>query len=257
MTVNKKGKLEELVDRNNLPRHIAIIMDGNGRWAGKRLMPRTLGHRAGIASLKEVVRACSDLGVSILTVFAFSTENWKRPLQEVDYLMKLLVEYLHRELNELHANAVRINILGEYNSLPQQCQLEIAEALQITRDNRGLCFNIALNYGSRAEIIAAVKTLAAEILAGEISWEEISEESFAAYLTTAGMSDPDLLIRTAGEMRISNFLLWQIAYTELWVTDCLWPDFSREHLMQAIWDYQQRDRRFGGLSNRQQGEENA
>ncbi|HBK54454.1 isoprenyl transferase [Syntrophomonas wolfei] len=256
MAVNKKAKLEESIDRNNLPQHIAIIMDGNGRWASKRLMPRTMGHRAGMSSLKEVVRACSDLGVSALTVFAFSTENWKRPLQEVDYLMKLLVEYLHRELDELHANAVRINVLGDYNSLPHQCRLEIAEALENTRYNKGLKFNIALNYGSRAEIIAAVKKLASGLLAGEISLEEISEESFAACLTTAGMPDPDLLIRTAGEMRISNFLLWQIAYTELWVTDCLWPDFSREHLMQAIWDYQHRERRFGGLSRSQQGEEN-
>ncbi|MDD2510031.1 MAG: isoprenyl transferase [Syntrophomonas sp.] len=247
MAINNKTKWEELINRNNLPQHIAIIMDGNGRWASKRLMPRTMGHRAGMSSLKEVVRACSDVGVSTLTVFAFSTENWKRPLPEVDYLMKLLVEYLHRELDELHANAVRINVLGDYNSLPQQCRQEITEALQITQHNKGLKFNIALNYGSRAEIIAAVKKLASKLLTGEISAEDISEESFAACLTTVGLPDPDLLIRTAGEMRISNFLLWQIAYTELWVTDCLWPDFSREHLMQAIWDFQHRERRFGGI----------
>ncbi len=256
MAVNSKNKLEGLIDRNNLPQHIAIIMDGNGRWANKRLLPRTMGHRAGMNSLKEVVRACSDIGVSVLTVYAFSTENWKRPLQEVNYLMRLLVEYLHRELEELHNNAVRINVLGDYNSLPHQCRQEIAEALQITRNNQGLGFNIALNYGSRAEIIAAVKKLASGLQNGEFSLEEIDEERFTAFLTTAGMPDPDLLIRTAGEMRISNFLLWQIAYTELWVTECLWPDFSREHLMQAIWDYQHRERRFGGLNREKPGEEN-
>lgn len=256
MAINKKIEFEVLIDKGNLPRHIAIIMDGNGRWANRRLLPRTMGHRAGMSSLKEVVRACSDIGVPVLTVYAFSTENWKRPLPEVDYLMKLLVEYLHRELEELHYNAVRINILGDYNSLPRQCRQEIAEALHTTRLNEGLRFNIALNYGSRAEIIAAVRKLATDMRNGELSPEEINEESFSLCLTTAGMPDPDLLIRTAGEMRISNFLLWQIAYTELWITDCLWPDFSREHLMQAVWDYQQRERRFGGLNKEKPGEEN-
>ncbi|MEN6324709.1 MAG: isoprenyl transferase [Syntrophomonas sp.] len=252
-----KNNHEKLIQADKLPHHIAIIMDGNGRWAQKRLLPRTMGHRAGMGTLKEIVRACSDLGVEVLTVYAFSTENWKRPWEEVDFLMKLLVEFLRKEINELHQNKVRIKVLGDYNNLPQDCQLEIKDALQTTRDNPGLLLNIALNYGSRQEILDAIKTIAGKIAEGEITADSISEATFSDLLYTKDVPDPDLLIRTAGEMRISNFLLWQIAYTELWITECLWPDFTKDDLLQAIFDFQQRDRRYGGLKTERQDEANA
>jgi undecaprenyl diphosphate synthase len=223
-------------------------MDGNGRWAKKRFMPRTMGHRAGMASLKKIVRACDDMGIAILTVYAFSTENWKRPQDEVSYLMQLLTEFMHKELDELHQNNVRIQVLGDYSAMPAECRIEIKRALEITRDNTGLIFNIALNYGGRKEILDAVKTLAAQIAGGETKAEEVNEEIFSRLLYTKGMPDPDLLIRSSGEMRISNFMLWQIAYTEIVVTDTLWPDFTENDLVQAIVEYQQRDRKFGGLS---------
>ncbi|MDD2620790.1 MAG: isoprenyl transferase [Syntrophomonadaceae bacterium] len=255
--VKKNNSYEKLIQADNLPCHIAIIMDGNGRWAHKRLLPRTMGHRAGMNTLKEIVRACSDLGIKILTVYAFSTENWKRPWEEVDYLMKLLVEFLRKEINELNQNQVRIKVLGNYNSLPLVCQAEIEDAINTTNNNSGLLFNIALNYGSRQEILGAVKNLAQQIASGEINPDMISEESISRQLYTKDIPDPDLLIRTAGEMRISNFLLWQIAYTELWITECLWPEFTKDDLLHAIWDYQQRDRRFGGLNSERQDEINA
>ncbi|MDD2585224.1 MAG: isoprenyl transferase [Syntrophomonadaceae bacterium] len=245
---NNLKRIENLIDNDKLPRHIAIIMDGNGRWARKRLMPRTMGHRAGMSSLKTVVMICAQMGISVLTVYAFSTENWRRPRDEVDYLMSLLVEYLHKELNELDQNNIRIKILGDYTSLPPKCQQEIEDAVLLTTHNSGMVFNIALNYGSRNEIIGAIKNLGEKLLSREINIDSITEEMFSSMLYTAGSPDPDLLIRTAGEMRISNFLLWQIAYTELWITDRMWPDFTKEDLLQAIWDYQQRDRRFGGLN---------
>jgi undecaprenyl diphosphate synthase len=244
-----------LKDSDTLPRHIAIIMDGNGRWARRRLMPRTMGHRAGMAALKRVVKACDEFGIPILTVYAFSTENWKRPETEVQYLMKLLVEFLHRELAELHENQVKINIFGDYTVLNQECQDEITQALLTTRNNQGLVFNIALNYGSRTEITDAARKLAERVINGELSPENITQDTIADLLYTSGMPDPDLLIRTAGEMRLSNFLLWQLAYTEIWVTECLWPDFGREDLLQAIAGYQQRDRRFGALSTIEEGNE--
>ncbi len=236
------------LNKDRMPRHVAIIMDGNGRWAKKRFMPRTMGHRAGMASLKKIVRACDDMGIAILTVYAFSTENWKRPQDEVSYLMQLLTEFMHKELDELHQNNVRIQVLGDYSAMPAECRIEIKRALEITRDNTGLIFNIALNYGGRKEILDAVKTLAAQIAGGETKAEEVNEEIFSRLLYTKGMPDPDLLIRSSGEMRISNFMLWQIAYTEIVVTDTLWPDFTENDLVQAIVEYQQRDRKFGGLS---------
>lgn len=257
IVAKKRINYENLIQADKLPRHIAVIMDGNGRWAHKRLLPRTMGHRAGMSTLKEIVQACSDLGIEILTVYAFSTENWKRPLEEVDYLMKLLVEFLRKEINELHQNRVRVRVLGNYNTLPLECQREIQDALQITSQNSGLLFNIAINYGARQEILDAVKNLAGQIAEGKINPEMISEQSFSSLLYTKGIPDPDLLIRTAGEMRISNFLLWQIAYTELWVTKSMWPDFTKEDLLQAVWDYQQRDRRFGGLNGERRDEINA
>lgn len=232
----------------NVPRHVAIIMDGNGRWARKKFLPRSMGHRAGMKALKETVKACDEFGIKVLTVFAFSTENWKRPREEVDYLMRLLVEYLHKELMELHQQQVCIHILGDYQPLPADCRDLIEKALELTRNNSGLIFNVALNYGSRREIERMVRTLGTRLVDGSLELEQIDENTISDALYTRGLPDPDLLIRTAGEMRLSNFLLWQIAYAELWVTDCLWPDFSRDELARAIAAYQERERRFGGLS---------
>jgi undecaprenyl diphosphate synthase len=239
---------KQTIDKNKMPRHVAIIMDGNGRWAKKKFMPRTMGHRAGMSSLKKVVRACDDMGIAILTVFAFSTENWKRPSDEVSYLMQLLAEFMQKELDELHQNNVRIQVLGDYNLLPLNCCVEIQRALQMTRNNTGLIFNIALNYGARQEIMDAAKKMAVKIAGGEMQADDLNEEIFSALLYTSGMPDPDLLIRSSGEMRVSNFLLWQIAYTELVVVDTLWPDFTENDLVQAVLEYQQRDRKFGGLN---------
>jgi len=246
--VKHKNITAAAIDSGAMPRHIAIIMDGNGRWAQKRLMPRSMGHRAGMAALKEIVKACDELKIPFLTVFAFSTENWKRPITEIDFLMNLLVEYLHKELDELHRNNVRIHVMGDYSVIPRNCQLEIQTAIEKTCNNDGLVFNIAINYGSRQEIINTVKLLAEKVLQNEIKIDDIKEENFSRLLCTGDMPDPDLLIRTAGEMRISNFMLWQIAYAEIVISDTLWPDFSREDLILAIKEYQARDRRFGGLS---------
>lgn len=244
----KKNELEKLSDANPMPRHIAIIMDGNGRWAQKRLLPRTLGHRAGMTVLKKIVLACDELHIPYLTVFAFSTENWKRPVTEVDYLMNLLVEFLHQELAELHRNEVQIHIMGDYSVIPSRCQAEIRNAIELTRNNTGLVFNIALNYGARKEIIDVAKELAGRVMRREMAVADIDEALFSEMLYTCGMPDPDLLIRTAGEMRVSNFMLWQIAYAEIVISDILWPDFSRDALIGAIKEYQGRERRFGGLS---------
>lgn len=247
---SKEKVYQGLLDKKMLPKHIAIIMDGNGRWAKKKMMPRTLGHRAGMSSLKKVVTACVNIGIPVLTVFAFSTENWKRPTEEVDYLMKLLIEYMHKEVMELHENNIRINVLGDYKALIPECQREVQEALELTRENTGLLFNIALNYGSRDELLRMVKTLATKVEKRQITVDEINTEMISDNLYTRGIPDPDLIIRTAGEMRLSNFLLWQSAYAELWVTDSLWPDFSEEDLVEALLSYQKRDRRFGGLNQK-------
>ncbi|MEN6460484.1 MAG: isoprenyl transferase [Syntrophomonas sp.] len=246
--MKKEKQTEFILDAKKMPRHIAIIMDGNGRWAKKRLLPRTMGHRAGMAALRKTVETCSNMGIPVLTVFAFSTENWKRPFEEVDYLMKLLIEFLNKEIAELHQENVRIRLLGNYELLPAECQVEIKRALELTGNNTGMVFNIAVNYGARSEIIRGVRNVAEKLLDHDISLDDINEQLFSSYLYTAGLPDPDLLIRTAGEKRISNFLLWQIAYSELWVTDTLWPDFDRHHLIEAIYEYQQRNRKFGGLS---------
>ncbi|HZK42799.1 MAG TPA: isoprenyl transferase [Syntrophomonadaceae bacterium] len=243
-----KANYKKLINLQKMPQHIAIIMDGNGRWAKKRFMPRSIGHRAGMNSLKDIVTAASKIGIPILTVFAFSTENWKRPTEEVEYLMNLLIEYLHRELDELHKNNVRINMLGDYKNLPLNCQVEIDVAIKKTANNKGMVFNIALNYGARDEMLSAIRILIEKAQANEIGVDDLTEEMFNSLLYTNGIVDPDLLIRTAGEKRISNFLLWQIAYSELWFTETLWPDFTKQEFYQAIYDFQQRDRRFGGIS---------
>lgn len=235
-------------EKQKLPLHIAIIMDGNGRWAKKRGLPRSLGHKAGVDVLKEIVKYSSQIGIKILTVFAFSTENWSRPKEEIDYLINnLLVEFLRQEINELHKNGVKLKILGDINPLSDNTKHEIVRALEITNKNTGLQFNIALNYGGRNEIVMAFKKIYDMILNGSINPEELNEDLIAKNLYTAGDKDPDLIIRTSGEERISNFLIWQGAYSELYFSKVLWPDFKKEHLMEAIIEYQNRDRRFGGL----------
>lgn len=232
-----------------LPRHIAIIMDGNGRWAKKRGLPRVAGHRAGVEALRGVVRACGELGIDVLSLYAFSTENWKRPREEVDALMNLLVEYLRREVEELCRSNVRVRVMGQLGELPPAARREVLSAMDRTKDNTGLVVNLALNYGGRREIVEAARALAVKAREGNLDPADIDERVFAAHLYTAGLPDPDLLIRPGGEVRVSNFLLWQVAYTELWVTPVFWPDFSRAHLEEAIAAYQGRRRRFGGLDD--------
>lgn len=229
------------------PRHVAIIMDGNGRWAVQRGLPRTMGHRAGVEALRGVVKAAPDLGIKILTCYAFSTENWKRPKDEVDTLMNLLLEYCRLEAETLHQNGVRIKAIGRIQELPKAQQQEIARAVELTRNNDRLILNLAVNYGGQAELVDAFRSLAAEVKAGGLEPEAIDAEAVRRHLYTAELPDPDLIIRTAGEMRLSNFLLWQSAYAEIWVTDVYWPDFTREHLEQALRDYARRERRFGAL----------
>ncbi|MCL6638942.1 MAG: isoprenyl transferase [Firmicutes bacterium] len=238
-----------MLDKSRMPRHVAIIMDGNGRWARRRGLPRAFGHRAGVESLREIVKACSELKIGVLTVYAFSTENWKRPQDEVNALMDLLVEYVDRELDELCANGVRVNPIGRLAVLPPAALAALTRASEKSRDNRGLILNIALNYGGRAEIVDAVRAVAAGVKEGKVPIGEIDEKLISDHLYTAGQPDPDLMIRPAGDFRVSNFLLWQLAYTEFWLTPVMWPDFRRVHLLQAIVDFQGRDRRFGGLKN--------
>ncbi|WP_071541499.1 isoprenyl transferase [Neomoorella thermoacetica] len=235
------------LDRERLPRHVAIIMDGNGRWARSRGLPRLAGHRAGVESLRDIVRACVDWGIGILTVYAFSTENWKRPHEEVEGLMNLLVEYLRRELAELRREGVQVRAIGRLEGLPRQAREELERARKETAANKRLILNLALNYGGRSELVDACRRIATLVARGELDPGEIDEEIINNFLYTAGLPDPDLLIRPSGEMRVSNFLLWQLAYTEFWVTDIYWPDFRREDLRRALLDYQQRERRFGGL----------
>jgi len=230
----------------NFPEHIAIIMDGNGRWAKQRGLPRSLGHKAGVEALKEIVRYSSNIGIKILTVYAFSTENWARPVEEVDYLINiLLVEYMKKEINELNRNNVKIRILGDIDRLPESTKQQVLEAVELTKNNTGLKFNIALNYGGRKEIIDAVKKIAEMIVKGQIKANDIDEKLLSDCLYTSGDKDPDLIIRTSGEMRISNFLIWQSAYSELYFSDVLWPDFNQDNLKEAIDDYLKRERRFG------------
>lgn len=238
-------KLE--IDHKRLPKHIAIIMDGNGRWANKRALPRFFGHKAGVEAIRDIVRTCSDLNIKILTVYAFSTENWKRPTDEVSYLMNLLVEYLKKEIQELNKNNVKIKILGDIDPLPEKTREEVQKAINLTSSNKGLQFNIALNYGGRAEIINACKAIAEDYKQGKLTLDSIDEQMISDHLFTAGDLEPDLIIRTSGEKRLSNFLLWQSAYSELVFTDVMWPDFDIKQLEKAIIEYQDRDRRFGVL----------
>jgi len=239
--------LLRVIDFARLPRHVAIIMDGNGRWARQRNKNRVEGHRAGIHAVRDTVETAARLGLEVLTLYAFSIENWKRPETEVSVLMGLLKHYLRSELDTLLKNNIRFRVVGRAQDLAPEIREELARAEERTAADSGLQFNIALNYGGRAEITDAVKGLFAELLKDGRSPEAIDEESLSRHLYTAGQPDPDLLIRTSGELRVSNFLLWQIAYSEIWVTDVLWPDFRRRHLLQAIGDFQKRERRYGGI----------
>ncbi len=246
----KRGATKEVsneVDKENLPKHIAIIMDGNGRWAVSRNLPRISGHKAGVEAVREVIRYSSDIGIQFLTLYAFSTENWNRPVSEVNGLMELLVLYLKKEIGELSRNNVKINVMGDISKLPKKAVLEIEKAVTSTSNNTGLTVNIALNYGSRSEILKAAKKLCQSVKSSSIDIKDIDENLFSQYLYTKNIPDPDILIRTSGEQRISNFLLWQIAYSELLFIEVYWPDFKSEHLMEAIIDFQSRQRRFGGL----------
>jgi len=243
-----ESELARSIDFGRLPRHVAVIMDGNGRWARLRHKRRVEGHRAGIHAVRDTVETSARIGLEVLTLYAFSIENWKRPRGEVATLMSLLKRYLRGELDTLLRNDIRFKVLGRTHELPPDVQDELRRAEETTRPNRGLRFNIALNYGGRAEITDAVRSLVAELLENGRDPSRIDERALAAHLYTAGLPDPDLLIRTSGELRISNFLLWQIAYAEIWVTEVLWPDFRRRHLLQAIADYQKRERRYGGIT---------
>ncbi len=242
------ASLKEHIDFNNLPRHIAIIMDGNGRWAKKKGAMRIFGHRNAVQAVREVTEACGELGIKYLTLYAFSTENWGRPKEEVEGLMELLVNTLKQEINTLMENQVKLITIGDTSHLPQQCQDNLNWAINMTKKNQGLVLILALSYSGRWEIVEAVKSLTNDLQQGTLTPGLITEEVFERYLKTAGIPDPELLIRTSGEMRVSNFLLWQIAYTELVITPTLWPDFRKEHLYEAIWSYQQRERRFGKTS---------
>lgn len=237
-----KGKI---LQKGNIPKHIAIIMDGNGRWAQKRGLPRSAGHAAGVKSVKRVVQAAGEIKVSILTLFTFSTENWERPKSEVAAIMKLLYDATRQEMKELEEKNVRLITTGRIDQLSFQRRNILKKAISRTKNNTGLVLNLALNYSGRMEIIDAVKKLAQDVKHNKIKSGQIDEKLFYDYLYTDGLPDPDLLIRTSGEMRLSNFLLWQSAYTELYVTDVLWPDFSEKDFYLAIWDYQNRERRFG------------
>jgi len=246
----KRGSVEagllKRIDVARLPRHIAVIMDGNGRWAKERHLPRVAGHRAGIDSVREIVETSARLGLDVLTLYAFSVENWKRPRSEVRTLMTLLKEYVRRELDNIHRNGIRFQTIGRVQELEISVQRELDRAIAQTRDNQGMILNVALNYSGRAELVDTFNRLHDE-LGSNGHGEAVSEELVSRFLYTSGIPDPDLLIRTSGEMRISNFLLWQIAYAEIWITPKYWPDFRRKDLFEAIVDYQRRDRRYGGI----------
>jgi undecaprenyl diphosphate synthase len=238
--------LAQAIDAGRVPAHIAIIMDGNGRWARQRNLPRVAGHKQGVPAVRATVETCARLGVGALTLYAFSVENWKRPRLEVDTLWRLLRVYLRAELDLMMRHDIRFTAIGRLEALPAQVRAELDDVTRRTSANRGLRLNLAINYGGRAELVDAVKALVEDARQGAV---EVTEQAIAARLYTAGQPDPDLLIRTSGEMRISNFLLWQIAYAELYVTETLWPDFTRGELLRAILDYQKRDRRYGGLGS--------
>ena len=235
--------------KESLPRHLAIIMDGNGRWAKARMLPRIMGHRKGVQTVRLTVEECSRIGIGFLTLFAFSAENWSRPKSEVRSLMTLLKKYIKMEVPRMMRNNIRFNVIGNRSDLPEDVACGLDDAMHATMANSGMTLTLALSYGSRQEILHAAKSVAADIQSGRLSPDLLSEDSFSQYLYTATLPDPDLLVRTSGEMRISNFLLWQLAYTELYFTEVNWPDFNKDELYKALADYQQRERRFGLTSD--------
>ncbi len=242
-------ELRKLINKNaNLPKHIAIIMDGNGRWAKQRSLPRFAGHREGINSVREITRVCGEIGIKHLTLYTFSTENWARPQTEVSALMKLLLTSIRKEINNLHENNVKLTTIGVFQDLPKSARKGIEEGIEITKDNSGLNLNLALSYGSRQEIMQAIKYIAKMVDSGKLKVDDINQEQFENLLYTNNMPDPGFLIRTGGEFRVSNFLLWQIAYTEIYVTDTYWPAFREKEFLKAIVDFQSRERRFGKVT---------
>ncbi|MCW5317543.1 isoprenyl transferase [Nostoc sp. KVJ3] len=244
----QQTKLQDLptdLKRELLPQHVAVIMDGNGRWAKHQGLPRIMGHKRGVDALKDLLRCCQDWGIQALTAYAFSTENWKRPQEEVDFLMTLFQRVLRQELREMVEKNVQIKFVGNLQDLPRSLQQEISRSMEETKNNRGIRFLVATNYGGRQEILQACQAIAKQVQQGLLQPDEIDEQVFESHLYTAGISDPDLLIRTSGEMRLSNFLLWQMAYGEIYITDALWPDFDRAEFHRALCAYQQRERRFG------------
>jgi len=242
--MSKKEELLSKLDPKKLPQHVAIIMDGNGRWAKKRRLPRAAGHLAGVKTVRRIVKTSSDIGIKFLTMYAFSTENWKRPKGEINAIMSLFKIYLKKEISTFNKNNVRLNVIGNTENLSDDLQEIIDNALKKTSANKGLTFTLAINYGSRQEIINAVKNIVNDVEKGIIN-KDINESTISKYLYTSDLPDPDLLIRTSGELRISNFLLWQLSYSEIWITDTYWPDFEQAEYIKAILDYQNRQRRFG------------
>ncbi len=241
--------MENHIDMQNLPQHIAVIMDGNGRWAKKQGARRLFGHMHAVEAVRQTTEGCAELGIKHLTLYAFSTENWSRPKSEVKGLMELLVSTIKKETATLTKNNIRLSAIGDLPLLPRNCRNELAESIELTKHNTGLNLIIAISYSGRWEIIEAVKRLLKDVKNGSIDEEDINSDLFSDYLCTKGIPDPELLIRTSGEMRISNFLLWQIAYTEIYITDILWPDFRKKHLLEAIASYQKRERRFGKVTD--------
>jgi undecaprenyl diphosphate synthase len=238
--------LLKLIDKSRLPKHVAVIMDGNGRWAGARKLPRVAGHRAGIESVRDIIESSARIGLEVLTLYAFSVENWKRPHREVRTLMNLLKEFIRLELKSVHKNNIRFQAIGRIHELDESVRSELDRALRMTQANTGMLLNVALNYSGRAELVDTFNQLLQKF-GKDRDNSPVSEELISQFLYTSGIPDPDLLIRTSGEMRISNFLLWQIAYSEIYITPTLWPDFRRQHLLEAILEYQRRDRRYGGI----------
>ena len=247
----QEARLLEQLDPRRFPQHIAVIMDGNGRWAQRRHLPRIAGHRAGVRSAREVIETCARLKISALTLYAFSLENWRRPKTEIDFLMRLLREYLRKELPVIHRNNIRLLVIGRPEQLPAEVQRDVERAMRQTAENTGMRLAVALNYGGRAELVDAFNAILDRVRHNGLSTYRVDEQTIADHLYTAGLPDPDLLIRTSGEMRVSNFLLWQIAYAEIYVTETLWPDFTRAQLLEALLDFQKRERRYGGLTGDQ------
>jgi undecaprenyl diphosphate synthase len=247
--IDKKNNLSKKIDKQKVPEHVAIIMDGNGRWATKKGMPRTYGHKKGVIVLKEILKASKKLGCKVITVYAFSTENWTRPTEEVDFLINLFSEVLKNEIEEIHEDSTKIKFIGDLTPFPESLKKIISDSEYLTRNNKKFLLNICVNYGGRQEIVKVAKELALKSSCGEIKPSEVNEELFNSELLTRGIKDPELLIRTSGEKRISNFLLWQLAYSEIYISEVMWPDFNEFEFLKAIIDYQSRNRRFGGIES--------